>query len=49
VSTLTAIVNRRLMRLNPLLEKGLYVLSTFATPLVLALFSLIAMFAWETQ
>jgi diguanylate cyclase (GGDEF)-like protein len=49
VSTLTAIVNRRLLRLNPLLEKGLYVLSTFATPLALVLFSLIAMLAWETQ
>jgi diguanylate cyclase (GGDEF)-like protein len=46
---LTAIVNRRLSRLNPLLEKGLYFLSTFATPLALALLSLIAIFAWETQ
>ena len=49
MSTLTAIVNGRLSRLNPLLERGLYVLSTFATPLVLALFSVIAMFAWETH
>jgi len=49
VSALITSINSCLLRLNPLLEKGIYFLSSFATPLALALFSLIAMFAWDTQ
>ena len=49
VSTLTAIVHRRLTGLNPQLETCIYILSTFVTPLALAFLSLVAMFAWDTQ
>ncbi len=44
----TAVLGRRLARLNPKVERAIYLLSAFATPLVLALFSLIALVAWET-
>ena len=33
----TAVLGRRLARLNPRVERAIYVLSAFATPLVLAL------------
>jgi len=49
VQALTAVLGRRLLRLNPRVERAIYLLSAFATPLVLALFSLIALFAWQTQ
>jgi diguanylate cyclase (GGDEF)-like protein len=45
----TAVFGRRLARLNPKVERAIYVLSAFATPLVLVLFSLAALLAWETQ
>ncbi|MCX7201360.1 MAG: hypothetical protein NTV17_03455 [Burkholderiales bacterium] len=45
----SALIGRRLARLNPKIERAIYLLSAFATPLVLALFSLIALLAWETQ
>ena len=49
MSALTAVLGQRLVRLNPRVERAIYLLSAFATPLVLVLFSLIALFAWQTQ
>lgn len=46
---LTAVLGKRMVRLNPRVERAIYLLSAFATPLVLALFSLVALFAWQTQ